>query len=577
MMDSTLPLLEDPMSNRSNIALSLLDRAKATPERDAFSISEDGERFDKGFSYQRLAESAQRIAAALAQRGRRGDRVLLLFATGDGFLEALYGCMLSARVAIPLPLPRQEKHFQTVSTIVRDASAECIVTSRALRELISGFAPSCDVLALEDLAEAELAAVPPADLRPDDLAFIQYTSGSTSAPKGVMISHGRLIANLEGLRHAMDLNEHSRVLSWLPHFHDMGLISAFFLPVYLGYTCWLMPPALFLQRPSRWLQAISRHRATHSGGPNFAFAVTLKKFQPEENAGLDLSSWRVAFVGSDPLSFETLSEFARAFAPYGLRQKSLYPCYGMAEATLAVTGSRVDEGFATLRIDRDALHEGRVVPADASTPRAQTLVSSGVALPLMQVAITDPETGTPSPVDRVGEIWVKGPSVSAGYWGNDDATAANFGATLSGVEGFLRTGDLGFIKEDELYVTGRMKDLLKIRGKNHYPQDIEKTCQGATEVARIGCGIAFVLGEEAEGKVAVAFECDPRFLGADERVYKDAIRAMRAAVSLEHGLSLAKAIFLQPGSIPKTSSGKLKRRELMATYAESKLHALFEG
>jgi acyl-CoA synthetase (AMP-forming)/AMP-acid ligase II len=396
--------------------------------------------------------------------------------------------------------------------------------------------------------------------------MLQYTSGSTGKPKGVMLSHANLMHNSRLMRAAFQYGSESRCVSWLPVYHDMGLIGGLLQPLYGGYPCVLMPPASFLQRPLRWLEAITRTRATISGGPNFAYELCLRRTGEAERSCLDLSSWQVAFNGAEPLRAETLKRFADFFHPSGFKRTAWFPCYGLAEATLMVTGGPSGRGPIVKRVEAKALEHGRAVEAEERlTPEQESnvrpLVSSGrVAGPQQQLRIVNPETMSECADGEVGEVWTAGPSVAAGYWNRADETEETFGARLgAGGEGYLgpylRTGDLGFIADGELFITGRAKDLIIIRGANHYPQDIEWTVAASHPALRASGTAAFALESQGEERLVVVQEMEPRSRAELREVFE----SIRQAVAEEHEVDIYAIALVKAGSVPKTTSGKVQR------------------
>ncbi|HJX30002.1 MAG TPA: AMP-binding protein, partial [Thermoanaerobaculia bacterium] len=399
-----------------------------------------------------------------------------------------------------------------------------------------------------------------------EIAFLQYTSGSTGTPKGVVVTHGNLLHNLEMIRRAFGQTADSVVVGWLPLFHDMGLIGNVLQPCYVGAECVLMSPAAFLQKPARWLQAIHRFRGTTSGGPDFSYDLCVRSIAPEDREGLDLSSWNVAFNGAEPVRAETLRRFTEAFAPCGFRREAFFPCYGLAEATLFVAGGPRDRPAGIGSFASEALESGQAVLAADGTGRE--LVSCGHAWMDQRIAVIDPESGEPCPEGRVGEIRVAGPSVAAGYWNQPEASAATFHAQPGG-ERVLRTGDLGFFAGGELFLTGRLKDLIILRGRNHYPQDLELTAERSDPSLRAGSGAAFSVERQGEERLVLVSEVERRH--GDLAAIADAIRR---AIAEEHGVGVADVVLLRQGTIPKTSSGKIQRRECRARYLGGELEAL---
>jgi acyl-CoA synthetase (AMP-forming)/AMP-acid ligase II/acyl carrier protein len=506
----------------------------------------------------------------------QGERVILLFPPGLDFIAGLFGCLFAGAVAVPAYPPRPRGRQHALAAIVADARPALLLTVSSIASRAAALAEGEPALAgLRWLAVDEPAADDEESWAPrwshpgadaGSLAFLQYTSGSTAAPKGVMVSHGNLLHNEEMIRMAFGQSEESVIVSWLPLFHDMGLIGGVLQPLYLGASCILMSPAAFLQRPARWLEAISRYGATTSGGPDFAYRLCLER--PGGREGLDLSRWSVAFAGAEPVRPETLERFAREMAPYGFRREAFYPCYGLAEATLFVTGGRKEEPPRWIEVESEGLGHGRIRPASAGP--AVRLTACGRAWCGQEVAVVDPETGVRRPAGEVGEIWVAGPSVAGGYWQRPEETARTFGARLAGEPDtgpFLRTGDLGFQWGGELYVTGRLKDLIILRGRNHYPQDLELAVERSHPGLRPGCGAAFSVEREGEERLVVVQEVGARREGDVEEMADAVFRQ----VFEEHEVRLDELVLVEPGTIPKTSSGKIRRAACRAAYLEGTL------
>ncbi len=547
-------------------------RALRQPDDLAFVfLDERGEETDTR-TYAELDAQARAVAAALSGTAGPGQRALLMFETGPAFLAAYFGCLYAGVVAVPVAPPRAGHPQAATAAVVRDCEPVALLAvsstldavGPALAALRPGLRPlAVDLLTADADADSEPAFIPvPASA--GALAFLQYTSGSTADPKGVMVTHGNLAANQEMITRTFRHDPGAHWVGWTPLFHDQGLIGNVLHPLYVGSVAVLMSPAAFVRRPLLWLSVISRYRAYSSGGPNFAFEVCVRhasRLAGPDQAGpdgsvLDLSCWKVAFNGAEPLRAETMRRFAETFAPYGLRPEALYPCYGLAEATLLVTGSEPGRGPRTIAADPRALGERRYIPAGAAN--ARVLSGSGQVPPEGGVRIVDPDTAAPSAPGRVGEIWLAGPHVTAGYWRRPDATAATFAATITG-EGdtrYLRTGDLGLIVDGELYVAGRLRDMIVIRGRNHYPQDIELTVSSAHPATRPGCVAAFAVpGPDGAERVVVVQEIRPA-AGLDP---DEVAAAIRAAVLREHDVSLTELVLTTPGELAKTSSGKIMR------------------
>jgi amino acid adenylation domain-containing protein len=540
-------------------------RAAERPDRVAFTFLADGEAEGGRLTYAGLDGAASAVAAALRESVPAGERVLLLYPPGLDFIAAFFGCLYAGVVAVPAYPPRPNDRSQSrLRAIARDAEPLAVLTTTAIFSSVEGpqgllnIAPE---LAALRWIPTDAAGSFPAPLEPfpepdpEAIAFLQYTSGSTAEPKGVMVTHANLLHNERMIGEAFGMNEDSLVVGWLPLYHDMGLIGNVLQPLHAGARCVLMSPVSFLQRPLRWLEAISRWRATTSGGPNFAYELCLRKAGPEALAGLDLRSWRVAFNGAEPVRAATLQRFAETFAPCGFRPEAFYPCYGLAEATLFVAGGE----------------RGRR-PRVASSGGSRGAVSCGRAWMGQRLAIADPETGLELPPGSVGEVWISGPSVARGYWENEEATERDFNAYLLTPEGpgdgpFLRTGDLGFLADGELYVTGRLKDLIILRGRNHYPQDLELTAESSHADLRPGGGAAFSIEAAGEERLVIVHEIERRRRADFEAVAE----AVRRAVAAEHEVQVHEVVLIRQGGLPKTSSGKVQRRLCKQLYLANEL------
>ncbi len=577
-------------------------RAVGDPHARAFVLLDEHGDEQATLTYRELYTRALATADRLGRRCGPGERALLVFPQGLEFIVAYFGCLYAHVIAVPVNPPRRGAVQNATRAIVRDCAPTAVLSTgsmidmvRAPLEAVGGPLAWIAVDEIDPEPSPESAgATPPAVAapadglaadgmavwsgEPDAVAFLQYTSGSTADPKGVMVTHRNLAANQEMIRHAFGHDRHSTFVGWAPLFHDQGLIGNVLQPLYLGATGVLLDPGAFIRRPLLWLATISRYRAHTSGGPNFAFDVCAAAAARGGVSDLDLSCWRVAFNGAEPIRADTLRRFADAFAPAGFDPRALYPCYGLAEATLLVTGSRKGRGPRTLDADIDGLGEGRYAPAPPD--RGRTLVGSGLVPSAAQdtgaaalgpwaaaeVRIVDPETGRGAPPDRIGEIWVAGDHVAAGYWQRPQATAATFQARCADAPGrsYLRTGDLGLIVDGELYVVGRRKDMLVLRGRNHYPQDLEQTAVAAHPALRPGgCAAFAVPGAGGERPVIIQEVRGEPGPAADPA---DVAASIRAAVVREHDLTLADLVLVRPGALPKTSSGKIMRAAARRRY-----------
>lgn len=532
-------------------------RAADTPSKRAYTYLRDGEQDEQSWTYGELDRQARAVAAVLQAAGAEGRRALLLYPPGLDYLAAFFGCLYAGVVAVPAYPPQRQRGLPRVRAILADAQAAYALSTsaitQALERIITKGETYDDLAALRwidsDLVEpgAERDWVEP-QLTADSLAFLQYTSGSTGNPKGVMVTHANLLHNQRLIQESFGHTAEDVIVGWLPLYHDMGLIGNVLQPLYLGASCILMSPVHFLQKPARWLSAITRYRATTSGGPNFSYDLCVRQVTEAQRASLDLSAWAVAFNGAEPVRAATLDRFSDRFQDCGFRRRAFYPCYGLAEATLLVTGGTKGEGARTFSY-------GAASPAGRED---RLLVSCGRSRAGQTIRIVHPESGIGCPDGEVGEIWVGGPSVAQGYWRKEQESEETFHACLaqSGEGPFLRTGDLGLLREGELFVTGRLKDLIIIRGRNHYPHDIERTVEESHPALRPGGCAAFSISEEDEERLVVVQEVEPRAQGLDVPAIAATIRQ---AVAQAHELSIAAVVLIKAGSLPKTSSGKVQR------------------
>ncbi|NBD08734.1 non-ribosomal peptide synthetase [Corallococcus silvisoli] len=564
-------------------------RARDQGDRRGFTFLLDGETDEAHLTYAELDQKARAIAAALQARGAQGQRALLLYPPGLDYIAGFFGCLYAGVIAVPIYPPdpmRLARTLPRLLAISQDAQATVALTTDfiyGMGEMLFEQAPELRELhwIATDTLDAEVAeGWRDPGVATDTRVFLQYTSGSTSSPKGVVLTHGNLLHNSKLIHSCFGHSTESQGVIWLPPYHDMGLIGGILQPLYGGFPVTLFSPVDFLKRPMRWLEAISRYKATTSGGPNFAFDLCVRKSTPEERAKLDLSQWDLAFNGAEPIMPDTLRRFAEAFGPQGFRSEAIYPCYGLAEGTLIASGGDKRELPVQRTVDAGALKDNRVVAAEAQSPGAQTLVGSGRNLTDQRLVIAHPETGRPLAPGQVGEIRVAGPSIAQGYWGRPEQTETTFRQPLAGAEDatpFLRTGDLGFLADGELFVTGRLKDLIIIRGRNHYPQDIERTVESSHPAIRPGCTAAFSIEQDDEERLIVVTEVDRRAVERDGVDLDALAQGIRQAVAAGHDLQAQGVVLLGPGAIPKTSSGKIQRFATRAEYAADTLEALHKS
>ncbi|MEJ6479853.1 fatty acyl-AMP ligase [Nostoc punctiforme UO1] len=533
-------------------------RAFSQPDEIAYTFLLDGEKDTVNLTYAELDKQAQTIAAYLQFK----ERVLLLYPPGLEYIAAFFGCLYAGAIAVPAYPPRPNRSLHRLQSIVADAKASIVLTNTAvLSNLERQLAELPDLRALNwlttDSTDNNLANKwQQPEIDSDSLAFLQYTSGSTGTPKGVMVSHGNLLHNQKMIQEGFQHTEKTIIVGWLPLYHDMGLIGNILQPLYLGVRCILMSPVAFLQRPIRWLETISRYRGTTSGGPNFAYDLCMRKVTPEQLSTLDLSSWDVAFNGAEPVRVETIEKFSSTFASCGFRKEAFYPCYGMAETTLFVSGGIKTDAPVYITVREDELAQNRVVLAQG-TEGTRTLVGCGQTYINQEIAIANPETLIRCTADEVGEIWVAGSSITQGYWNRLELTEQVFRANLAdSKKQFFRTGDLGFLHNGELFITGRLKDLIIIHGRNHYPQDIEMTVANSHEALIPGAGAAFTIDSKGEERLAIVQEIDRHYRNIDNDAVAEVIRT---AIAQQHELQVHAIALIKMGSICKTSSGKIQR------------------
>ncbi|MEB3051363.1 type I polyketide synthase [Mycolicibacter sp. MYC123] len=562
----------------------LTQRAEQRVDMPVFTFSRDGDENETSqISYRELDLRARRIAANLQANGAAGERVLVLCPPGLDFLAGFFGCLYAGAIAIPVHPPMREHLVPRVESIIADVKPGYALTNAEIEPKIR---PAIDALpggqTLRwtiidvDIADGTESAWVAPQIDGESIAMLQYTSGSTSAPKGVVLTHGNLVHNLMTISEAWGANTdmpHVVGVFWLPPYHDMGLIGGLLATMYVGGQSVLMPPTAFIKRPMRWLEAISRHRAMITAAPNFAFDLCVELSTPQERAALDLSNWSVALCGAEPVRTATLDGFAELFAESGFRPESFYPVYGLAEGTLLVSGGSDLPTPMVQHIDRVALGDNRVIDVPADDPNVATLVGCGKPRGGQRVIIVDPDTRLECAADRVGEIWVSGGSVAHGYWGAPELSAETFAATLAdtGEGPFLRTGDLGFLHSGELFVTGRRKDLIIIRGTNHYPNDIELTVQNTNPALLRGRGAVFSIAPEpgAAEQLVVVQEVDPSRLSGEQA--DEAMQVIRTAVTQNHSVRTHSVVLVQPLQLPTTSSGKIQRNACKKQYLDGEL------
>ncbi len=558
----------------------LQSRALHQPDRLAFTFLIDGEVEDSRLTYAELDLRSRAVAASLQSHVSMGERALLLYPSGLEYIVAFFGCLYAGVIAIPVYPPKRNHKMSRLEAIVANAKATIVLTATSLLDNIQErFASRSDLaqlpcLATDGFASSQASSWQKPNIDEHTVAFLQYTSGSTGIPKGVIVSHKNLLYNEQMIKMAFEHTKQTIFVGWLPLFHDMGLIGNILQPLYLGIPCILMSPEAFIQKPLRWLQAISHYKATTSGGPNFAYELCLQAIASEQLDSLDLSSWEIAFNGAEPIRASTIERFAERFADCGFRREAFYPCYGMAETTLLVSGGPKTESPIICKVEKSALEQGLVKLASDRDEEVRSFVSCGQSWLEQKIAIVDPDSLTLCSPDSVGEILVSGSNVTQGYWNKIEATEETFKTRISGreEESFLRTGDLGFIRNGQLFVTGRLKDLIIIRGKNYYPQDIELTIEQSDSVLRSNSGAVFTVRIDGEEQLVAVQEVEREHL---RKIDAGEIgKSIRRVVAQEYELQIHEVVLVKPLSIPKTSSGKIQRSACRQKYLNHELEAI---
>lgn len=567
------------MPPRLTDLIELLEhRAAERPDSLALGFLDDGVRPGSSLSYAQLATQSAELSVRLRSCVEPGARALLLLPAGLDFIVAFFACLQAGVIAVPVPAPhpaRLHRAIGRLQAIAADAEATVIISDASLRIVgndVRDHYPALGIARWIDIhGHDEEQNNPPAAFVRCDTALLQYTSGSTANPRGVMVSHENLLSNLEAIGKRVANHEDSVSVCWLPPFHDMGLVGGILQPIYGGYPGWLMSPATFLQRPIRWLEAITSLRATFSGGPDFAYDLCVHRTTEEQRAALDLSRWEYAFNGAEPVRVKTMIQFSRAFESSGFRRSAWRPVYGLAEATLMVAGGGSGTNYCSRNLAVEALEDHRVEEC-ADDEREVTIVGCGPPVENTEILVVHPDTRSVCPPGEVGELWVRGPGVARGYWGKENSPTSVFGGEIlhSDNRSYLRTGDLGFIADGEIYVTGRLKDLIIIRGRKLYPQDIELTVETCHPMIRPHACAAFPIIDEGVESVAVAVEIERISPNDNEALGKEITRAIRQAVSETHEVGLAQVTLLRPGSLPRTTSGKIRRSALKTGLAPSK-------
>ncbi len=556
-------------------------RTEIEPDTVIFRFLDNGVDESESLSYGSLERRAKSIGAAIQGYGKKGDRVLLLFPAGLKYVASLFACFYCGMVAVPAYPPRRNRNVNRILTIIKDAGANiAVVTRQVFKDIERNFSDepllhNINWIIYEDIFDENAVNWKDTEIFPDDVALLQYTSGSTGNPKGVMLTQLNLLYNSEYIRFTFDFHREVTVgMNWLPIFHDMGLIGGVLQAAYLGGVNIGMPPVEFLKSPFKWLKAITKYKATVGGGPNFSFDYCVEKVTDEEKKELDMSSMKTFYCGSEPVRKQTMDAFPQAFSKCGVKSVQMYPVYGMAETTLIATGGYQYEEPKYLKIKQNKLSKNRVEIASEEDVKTVELVGCGRCWLETKIKIVNPITFEDVGYMEIGEIWIAGPTVAKGYWNKPEETKRTFNAFISGSrEGpFLRSGDLGFLYQNELYITGRLKDLIIIRGVNYYPSDIEYVVENAHSALRANAGAAFSIVKNGEEKLVVVQELERTALR--NTPYELILDKIRQAVAFEFELEIYAVVLIRTGSIPLTSSGKIQRRQTRYDFLSGNLNTV---
>jgi acyl-CoA synthetase (AMP-forming)/AMP-acid ligase II len=581
-MTQCLPQPNIPGTKPTTLVELLRQRAIEQPDKLAYTFLVDGKSEGQKLTYAELDEKARAIAALLQQQGAKGERALLLYPQGLEVMAAFLGCLYAGVIAIPLPPPeaaRLKRNLPRLEAIAKDAAAKFALTGEGILSLFEDFKGENPEFARMEWLETEKISLDLAEkwqdpaVNEDMLAYLQYTSGSTSTPKGVTISHKNILFHCGNLQTACGYTSDSVTVTWMPYFHDYGLVEGLTVPLFNGHPCYVMSPFAFIKRPFHWLSAITRYKGTHSQAPNFAYDQCVRRVTPAQMEQLDLSCWQGAGNAAEPINPKVMEAFYEKFKACGFKWEAYAPAYGLAEATLLVSTSPVGTEPVFLKADATSLELNRVVPATKDDESVRVLPSCGRLVCDTKVVIAHPDKLTQCAPNEVGEIWVSDPSVASGYWNRPDATKETFQAYLAdtGEGPFLRTGDLGFLHAGELYIGGRIKDLIIIRGTNHYPQDIEWTVQQVHPSLRPDYGAAFSVDINGEERLVVVQEVERQKQDID---CDGVIGDIRQAIAEIHELQVYGVVLAKPGNILKTSSGKIQRRACKASWLSGELEVL---
>lgn len=557
----------------------LLKNAAKFEDKALYIFLDDGVNESLRLSYREVVTKAQAVAAELQKQGKKGDHILLLFPAGIEFVISLYACFLSGMVAIPAYPPRRKKVDPRFLSILQDARPSTILATRQIHndleklDLDGAGLNDINLLVYESIREDQFGEWKNPQINKDDLLLLQYTSGSTGTPKGIMVSHGNMIHNSECIKRSFGFDENMIVVNWLPNFHDMGLIGNLIQPAYVGGSVVTMTPIRFIQEPLNWLKAITKYKGTCSGAPNFAYDYCAEKISIDKVESLDLSTLNVLYNGSEPVRKQTIERFESHFEKAGFKASQFFPCYGMAETVLIIAGGDYKAEPVYFKTDAQSLEKNKAIPA-IEGKESRYLTASGYTWMGMSAMIVNPETKLPCQKDEIGEIWAKGGSVTQGYWNKPEATEETYNAYIERTDDgpWLRTGDLGFIHEGQLYVSGRLKDLIIIRGSNFFPNDIEHSVENCHKALRKNASAAFSIDIDDEEKLIIIQELERAYMRDfdEDEIFEN----IRNAVYADHGIQPDIILLTKMGSIKKTSSGKTQRFAMRAVWKNKELDVL---
>ena len=556
----------------------LRDRANSEPDKTAYTWLRDG-KTEAGFlTYQQIDRRAREIAAFLQSLSVSEKPVLLLYPPGLELIPGFFGCLSAGAIAISASPPGPNQSTSRIGAIASDSQAEVVLTTQSILPYLKArFAES------PDLAKIQLVATDgrissesgnPHPVTANTLACLAYTSGSTGTPKGIMLGHGNILENLAGLQERVQFTPESKLISWMPFDHNSGIVGGILVPLYNNFPAILMSPLDFMGNPLSWLETMSRYRGTFSLAPNFAYNLVCSYATPEYLANLDLSSWDVALWGSEPVRADIVERFFTTFAPCGLRREAFTSSYGLSEVVSLATATLKNEGPIACNVEKKALEQNRAVLVSEPSEQTKQILGSGRALPNQDIRIVNPQTLTSCRSDEIGEIWISSPCAARGYWNRPEATEGAFEGKLAdtGDGPFLRTGDLGFFLNGELFITGRLKEMIIIRGRNHYPQDIEKTVEKSHPALQPNSSAAFSIDVDNEEKLVAIAEIQENHL---PQLDADGVtQSIREAVSGEHSIQAYQVVLLKPGTIPKSPTGKILRSSCREAFLNGSFNPL---